>query len=81
MPTLRTTQVEWSSVNLREGPGMNYKVVGNAKKGVSLGVLEDRGQWLRVRLDDGKEMWVYKAATLPAPKPALPSTSPKPKPM
>ena len=60
---------------------MNYKIVGNAKKGTSLGVLEDRGQWLRVRLDDGKEAWVYKAATVPAPKPAPSGAKPKPKPM
>ncbi len=80
-PALRVTRVEWSSVNLREGPGMNYKVVGNARKGTSLGVLEDRGQWLRVRLDDGKEAWVYKASTVTAPKPASPSSSPKPRPM
>ncbi len=78
---LRVTHVEWSSVNLREGPGMNYKVVGSAKKGMSMGVLEDKGQWLRVRLDDGKEAWIYKAATLPASKPPPSSASPKPKPM
>ncbi len=80
-PPVRVTHVEWSSVNLREGPGTNYKVVGNAKKGMSLGVLEDKGQWLRVRLDDGKEAWVYKAATLPAPKPDSAGAKPKPKPM
>ncbi len=80
-PALRVTHVEWSSVNLREGPGTNYKVVGNAKKGTSLGVLEDKGQWLRVRLDDGKEAWVYKASTVAAPKPASSSSPPKPKPM
>ncbi len=80
-PPVRVTHVEWSSVNLREGPGTSYKVVGNAKKGMSLGILEDKGQWLRVRLDDGKEAWVYKAATLPAPQPASAGAKPKPKPM
>jgi hypothetical protein len=83
-PALRVIKVEWSSVNLREGPGMNYKVVGNAKKGTSLGVLEEKGQWLRVRLEDGKEAWVYKASTAStsaAPKPSPADPRPKPKPM
>jgi len=80
-PVLHVTQVAWSFVNLREGPGLNYKVVGNVKKGTSLAILEDNGQWLHVRLEGGKEVWVSKSATLLAPKP-LPSTiPPKPKPM
>ncbi|MDO9123966.1 MAG: SH3 domain-containing protein [Deltaproteobacteria bacterium] len=79
-PSLRTTKVVWDSVNLREGPGLNYRAIGNAKKGTSLSILEDRGNWLRVRLQDGSEAWVNKAATSEAPKPP-PATTPKPKPM
>lgn len=79
-PSLRTTKVVWNSVNLREGPGPNYRVIGNAKKGISLSILEDKGNWLRVRLEDGSEAWVIKAATSDAPKPP-PATTPKPKPM
>jgi len=78
-PTLPVTQVIWSSVNLREGPGTNYKVVGNVQKGTSLTVLEDKGQWLHVRLQDGSEVWVVKSATSLAPKPP-PSPTPPPKP-
>lgn len=80
-PALRVTQIAWSSVNLREGPGTNHKVVGNAKKGTSLGILEDKGQWLRVRLEDGKEVWVFKSATSLAPQTPQASPAPKPKPM
>lgn len=79
-PSLRTTTVVWEAVNLREGPGLNYKVIGSVKKGTPLSVLEDKGSWLRVRLEDGKEAWVSKAATSDAPKPP-PATAPKPKPM
>ena len=80
LPSLRTTKVVWDFVNLREGPGLNYRLIGNAKKGISLSILEDRGNWLRVRLQDGSEAWVSKAATSDAPKPP-PATTPKPKPM
>lgn len=80
-PSLPVTQVIWSSVNLREGPGMNYKVVGNIKKGTSLVIIEEKGQWLHVRLEDGKEVWVSKSATSLAPKPPPSDTSTKPKPM
>jgi len=71
-PPLRTTQVVWDSVNLREGPGMTNKVIGNAKKGTSLKIIEVQGDWLRVRLGNGSEAWVSKLATSEAPKPPPP---------
>jgi hypothetical protein len=77
----RTTEIVWASANLREGPGMNYRVIGSAKKGTSLRVFEDSGSWLRVRLEDGKEVWVSKSATPEAPKTSsTPSPSPDPPP-
>ncbi len=80
-PVLRVAEVVWSSVNLRVGPGLNHKVVGSAKKGTPLAILEEKGEWLRVRLEDGKEVWVSRLATSLAPKPAPSATPPKPKPM
>lgn len=87
-PPLRVIQVTWPYVNLRDGPGMSYKNVGSIKQGSSMELLEDKGNWLHVRLQDGKEVWVSKEATTLAPKtpppsstPAPPSTSPKPNPM
>ena len=78
---VRVTEIVWASVNLREGPGMNYRVIGSAKKGTSLRVFEDKGSWLRVRLEDGKEVWVSKSATPDAPKiSSTPSPSPGPPP-
>ena len=80
-PPSRTTEIVWASANLREGPGMNYRVIGSAKKGTSLRVFEDSGSWLRVRLEDGKEVWVSKSATPEAPKTSsTPSPSPDPSP-
>jgi curli biogenesis system outer membrane secretion channel CsgG len=80
-PPLRVTQVVWAYVNLREGPGTNFKVIGNAKKGTSLKILEVKGDWLHVRLEDGREAWVSKLATSEV-SPSSPSPSPpKPTPM
>jgi curli biogenesis system outer membrane secretion channel CsgG len=76
-PPLRTTRVAWDLVNLREGPGTRYKVVGNAKKGASLKILEASGNWLHVRLENGSTAWVSKSATFEAPNPS-PSTTPVP---
>jgi curli biogenesis system outer membrane secretion channel CsgG len=67
-PAHRTTQVMWDSVNLREGPGTKYKIIGNIKKGTSLIILGEQGDWLFVRLEDGKEAWVSKKATSEATK-------------
>ena len=82
-PLLRSTQVVWDVVNLREGPGTNFKVIGNVRKGTSLKILETKGDWLHVLLENGSEAWISKLATSEAPKPPptiTPSTSPPPKP-
>jgi curli biogenesis system outer membrane secretion channel CsgG len=78
---LRVTLVVWEYVNLREGPGTNYKVIGNVKKGVSLRILEVKGDWLRVRLKDGSEAWVSRLATSEASSSSPSPTPPKPSPM
>ncbi len=80
-PPLRVAQVVWAYVNLREGPGTNYKVIGNAKKGTSLKVLETKGDWLRVRLEDGTEAWVSRSATSEAAGSHSSPPPPKPTPM
>jgi uncharacterized protein YgiM (DUF1202 family) len=78
---LRVTMVVWEYVNLREGPGTSYKVIGNVTKGTSLRILEVKGNWLHVRLEDGKEAWVSKLATSEASSPSPSPTPPKPSPM
>jgi hypothetical protein len=71
------TQVLWAYVNLREGPGTNYRVIGQVKRGVSLEILEENGGWLHSRLEGGMEGWVSKAATSDGYKPP-PLRSPSP---
>lgn len=79
----RAVQVKWSNVNLREGPGMNFKVVGSATKGTSLSILEEKAEWLYIRTAEGKEAWVYRTAiSEDGPKsqsqPSPPAQKPKP---
>jgi curli biogenesis system outer membrane secretion channel CsgG len=80
-PALRVTEVVWAHVNVREGPGTKYKVIGNVKKGTSLKILELKGDWLHVRLEDGTEAWVFKSATSEAPNSSPSPPPPKPTPM
>jgi curli biogenesis system outer membrane secretion channel CsgG len=80
-PPLRTTKVVWDYVNLREGPGTSYKVIGNAKKGTSLKILEANGDWLHVRLENGNTGWVSLSATSEAPKPPPSTAAVPPTPM
>ena len=60
---LPQTEVVWRLVNLREGPGTKYKVVGKVKRGASLAILKEEKGWLNVLTEDGKEVWIYKKAT------------------
>lgn len=78
---LPQAEVIWSYVNLREGPGINYKVIRKVKKGTPLAILEEKKEWLHVQLADGAEAWVTKAATSVAVKtPAVSPSSAPPKP-
>ncbi|MBS3919492.1 MAG: SH3 domain-containing protein [Deltaproteobacteria bacterium] len=78
-PIVRVTQVIVSSENLRDGPA--GKIIGKVPKGTSLAILEEKGNWLRVRLEDGREAWIWKASTSEeakaSPAPATTPTAPK----
>jgi uncharacterized protein YgiM (DUF1202 family) len=67
------------SENLREKP--QGKIIGEVYKGATLIILEDKGNWLRVRLDDGSEAWIWKKSTSEGSKatpPLPPQDKPKP---
>jgi hypothetical protein len=70
----RTTEVALGQVNFRQGPSRSDKILRVLKKGTKLIVLEDKEDWLRVRLEDGAEGWVAKSVTLEGvqPPPAAP---------
>ncbi len=60
-PPSRVVYVKWPQVSLREGPGTNFRMTAQVQKGTALEVIEEKGQWLKVRLEDGQEGWVGKA--------------------
>lgn len=45
-------------VNVRQGPGTSYGVVTQVKAGQVFTVLEQQGNWLKVRLHTGQEGWI-----------------------
>jgi len=55
--------VNWPTISLREGPGMEFKSLCDVKKGTPLAVIEEKGQWIRAGLEDGREGWVGRATT------------------
>lgn len=63
----RLVYVKWPVALLREGPGTEFKTITEVKKGTTLMVLEEKGQWLKVGLEDGSEGWVGKATITDRP--------------
>jgi hypothetical protein len=53
-----TVRVNASTLNVRAAASASAEVVSRARKGEKLAVLEDSGDWLRVRLGDGTVGWV-----------------------
>jgi uncharacterized protein YgiM (DUF1202 family) len=52
--------VSQQSVNLRDGAGMDFQVVGKAQRGDTLSILAEAGEWYRVRTGTGLIGWVSK---------------------
>lgn len=71
----RQARVIWDYVNLREGPGIHYKIVGKAYMNNTFEILDENPSWLRVRLENRAEGWISKRA---ASKSFVTPSSPKP---
>ena len=56
--TVGTVRVNASTLNVRAAASASAEIVSRARKGEKLAVLEDSGDWLRVRLGDGTTGWV-----------------------
>lgn len=53
--TIRYTK---TAVNLREGPGTKFAVITVVPKGVQLSVMETKGEWSRVRVNENTSGWM-----------------------
>jgi len=53
-----TVRVNASTLNVRAAASASAEVVSRARRGEKLAVLEDSGDWLRIRLADGTTGWV-----------------------
>ena len=54
-------------VNMRSGPGTNYKVIWELGSGFPLTVLKKKGEWYRVRDFEGSIGWVHQDVTSATP--------------
>ncbi len=62
LASLPQGKVIWIYVNLREGPGIQYKIIGRAYMKNTFQILVQNPSWLRVRLENGAEGWMSRKA-------------------
>ena len=53
-------RVSQASVNIREGAGSDFRVIGKAQLGDTLNILADSGEWYRIQTGTGLIGWVSK---------------------
>lgn len=58
-------------LNLRTGPGTQYRIVGVLKTGDDVTILDRGDSWTQVRLDDGKSGWIPLGFLQPTPPAAV----------
>ena len=69
------------TVNVREGPGVNYSAIQALVPGTGVEILgqNEDGRWLNIRLDDGKQGWISSSLVYRNPLPTLePTATPSP---
>ncbi len=59
--------ISGDDVNMRSGPGTNYRVMWELGKGFPLIVLKKKGNWYRVRDFEGTIGWVHEDVTTSSP--------------
>ncbi len=58
-PSSSTTKIFiWTFANIRSGPGYDYSVITTVQKGDKLIIMEQSGEWVKVRLGNGQEGWI-----------------------
>jgi len=47
-------------VNLREAPSTNSEIIGGLKSGQVYSLIEEKGDWYNIKIDENTKGWVYK---------------------
>lgn len=55
-----TVTIISNQTNVREGPGLSYKKVGQVNSGDKFSVLKENGDWFQIELSKNKKGWVAK---------------------
>jgi len=50
-----------ANTNVRAGPGLDRTVITTLRRGTPVVGYSYKGEWVRVRLEDGREGWIYQA--------------------
>ncbi len=53
-----TRIVTWDFSAVKSAPGNNYSSIATVRKGDKLTIMEQSGEWVRVRLENGQEGWI-----------------------
>ncbi|RMF93533.1 MAG: SH3 domain-containing protein, partial [Nitrospinota bacterium] len=70
-------EVSGVRVNVRAGPGTEYDIVATASRGERYPILEEAGNWYKIRLKDGGEGWIYAGLVREVEEPQTPATPPQ----
>jgi Bacterial SH3 domain len=58
-PSLGTTKIlTWDFSDVKSAPGNNFSSIATVRKGDKLTIMEQSGEWVRVRLENGREGWI-----------------------
>lgn len=53
-----TITINTENLNVREGPGLSYKILEKLEKDKTYIILKENNQWLQIQLDNGEKGWV-----------------------
>ncbi len=62
-----------NSLNVREGPGMDYGKIGTVKRGQSFKVWDETSKWIKIQLPSGSYGWIWEDYTVRGDNPSLPA--------
>ncbi len=59
----KSATIAKSALNVREGPGMDYGVIGKVRYGETYKVWDETSKWIKIQLSSGSYGWVWESYT------------------